>query len=228
MRYFVNIVGFFPIVCLSIQYFYLGIIERQFFVAFILTVIIFSYWRLQLRCEDNIFAFYTILYTLGAVFFVLVVYRNVKGQPSDERKGIVIGIAIAIAISTSISVLLGIRALASWTECWSGDEEAMATWICEHTPIGAVFLYLPRPLHFVPALTGRQSFCVAEDTLNADGFDPADRIKEMYAWNGSVGSPVQFIVVGADGELVRGLNGSNQWRAVYRRKGAIIYQWAGS
>jgi hypothetical protein len=87
LHYFLNIGGVFPFVTIAFPWFYLGIIERQFFIAFTLTCIVFSYWRLQLRPEDNIFAFYPFFYSLGSVFFVLVTYRTVKAQRTDERKG---------------------------------------------------------------------------------------------------------------------------------------------
>jgi hypothetical protein len=225
LRYFWSIGGVFPFICLVAPWFYLGIIERQFFFAFVFTVIVLSYWRLQIRPEDNIFAFYSLLYTLGSVMFILVTYRAFKAQRSDDRKGLMIGVMIVMIVSMSVSVIAGMRSLLHWTECWNLSDEEVAIWIRENTPIDAVFFYDPIPLHFIAVLTGRQNFCGNSAVLESEGFQGNKCIEEIKSWGLSLNPSVQYVVSKDDEQdPLFVLNKSKTWRIIYHKKGRIIFE----
>jgi hypothetical protein len=222
-RYFVNFGGLFPAIALLTPWAFLSIIERQFFVVFVCTTVVFSYWRLQLRPEDNIFAFYPFMHTLGAVFVLLVTYRTIKAQPRDDHKGLITGAAIVIALAMSMSTIAGFRVLFSSTSCWSRADVSIAAWIRDNTPRNAVFFYEPRALHFVAALTGRQTFFGDPAVLAMEGIDAGSRVAERERWSSDVDPAIDSVVADSgEGPLLR-LNRSRVWATVWYGKQKVIF-----
>jgi hypothetical protein len=66
--------GFFPFVCVLCSWWTLGIIERQFSLAMVLTFFMLNFWQLR----DGIFAFYAFFYTLSAAFCLQFDFKIVK------------------------------------------------------------------------------------------------------------------------------------------------------
>jgi hypothetical protein len=182
----------------------------------------------QPSAEDNIFLFYSFFYALGAVFFVQFVYRMFKAKHADETKGIILGAAIVIVLSSSISVLMGLRVILTWVDCWRKTEVETAKWIRANTPRDAVFLYQPAILHFISALTGRQSYAGAPNVLSKEGFDWEHRWQELNNWVGRLSEadvPFQFILKNKDTprDMFGKINDS-RWTKIYKGNRFMVYQ----
>jgi hypothetical protein len=227
LKFWWDVGGLFPFLCLLSPWFFLGLIEVQFYLATVATFLVFNYWILQDRPEDNIFAFYSFFYTVGGVLFVELVYRVYKRQPSDDRKGIVLGVFLVVFVLSSMSTCAGLRVVLESTDCWSDADVADANWIIENTPTDALFWYPPRAMHFAAVLAGRQTFCGLPDVLAAEGFDVRERWDYLNRWIQDYGADVPFEWVikrrHADNDLLGGIRKS-VWVEVYRSRNVLIYQ----
>jgi hypothetical protein len=227
LKFWWDVGGLFPFVCLLSPWFFLGLIEAQFYLAIIATFLVFNYWILQDIQEDNIFAFYSFFYTVGGVVFSGLIYRAYKRQPSDERKGFVLGFFLVLIILLSMSTFAGLRVMLDWTDCWSETDVADANWIIENTPKDAVFWYHPAAMHFATVLAGRQTFCGLPRVLAAEGFDVSERWDYLNRWiqDYDADAPFGWVVqsIWADGDALSGINES-VWREVYRSTNLLIYQ----
>jgi hypothetical protein len=227
LKFWWDVGGLFPFVCLLSPWFFLGFVEVQFYLAIIATFFVFNYWILQDRPEDNIFAFYSFFYTVGGILFIEVVYRVYKWQRNDERKGIVLGVSLVVLILSMMSACAGLRVVLDWTDYWSGADVADANWIIENTPKDAVFWYRPHAMHFATVIAGRQTFCGLPRILAAEGFDVGERWDYLNGWihDYSADAPFDWVVKRrhAHDQALDGINES-VWREVYSSENVLIYQ----
>jgi hypothetical protein len=174
--------------------------------------------------------FYSFFYTLGAVFFMQFVFRMFRAERADEMKGLILGAAIVIVLLSSISVLMGLRVILSWVDCWRQAEVEMANWIRGNTPRDAVFLYQPGILHFISALTGRQTYVGVPKMLAKEGFDWEQRWQELKDWVGRLGEadvPFQFMLRNKDmSHDMFGKINDSQWTKIYKSDRFMIYRKA--
>jgi hypothetical protein len=216
--------GFFPFVCVLCSWWTLGIIERQFFLAMVLTFFILNFWQLR----DGIFAFYAFFYTLGAAFCLQFDFKIVKAQKGDERKGLMLGVFIVLAMLSSTATLMGIGAVGTWRMCyWRKEEAAAAAWIVDNTAKDAVFFYERVVLHFVAALAGRQTYFGAPEVMLKEGFEYEEKAADMSEWVKKCRGPVPFEYIVRNKESITDpfyTVSEARWRPVYLQGKFVIYR----
>jgi hypothetical protein len=221
-----NDCGLFLVVICTLGWFCLNPIEFNLWVPAFATIVVFTIFRMQLEIVYNVFGFFVVVYPIGAIVFVVTVYRGVLAQTEPETKGVLTAIAALVTLSFTLSAVMGVtRQINLNRMAWGIAEDRLAEWIVKNTPKNAVFMSPLMALNPVSAIAGRSLYYECPDVMSHIGIDPSEREVEFHTFTNTnvsadVHKWVDYLVRGNDDP---GLP-ENKWREVYFTRDFAIYE----
>jgi hypothetical protein len=178
------------------SWFKLSAIEYNIWVPWIVTVLVFSQFKLQRDLAYNIFLFFTVCYPLAGVVFLATLYRFIVAPAEAESRGVIAGFSFLVIMSCTISAAMGIyRQMNNSRPVWGIPEEQVVNWILKKTSKDAVFLAPRLPMNPFTILTGRTMYIEHEEVMSHIGIDFAARGLEYRKFsNGNFSDDITKIV----------------------------------
>ncbi|KAK8878113.1 hypothetical protein M9Y10_004877 [Tritrichomonas musculus] len=229
-KYWYDAFGFYLFIIFGLSWFVFSIIEKQFTFILFVTFIIFNYWQTQTSKVENLFTFYSFLFTFGCAIYMATAQRICFYWSIAEFRGIFTGIFSVVTLLCCISGIIGIgQQILIWDTPWDEDRIRLSNWILKNTNEKSIFLSKRGFLDPVVSLCGRSQFITNDYLAMKENIDIKKRKDELFHFIGDSNSEnllenVDYIVVWKDDLLLSRIQFNNSnWRLVYREDDVRVY-----